>query len=161
MNPFIVDGVFDDPAAVVAQMPRPDGPAGRWQRDFRRWDVLHASVDAVGQYLEPLARQAFESPTLAASYAVFVRYEGSGMNLPPHVDKNACTYTLGVCLSQSRPWGFWVEGKEYIIQPNQALCYLGETQEHWREPRDTADDWVELLLCHYVEPSHWWWGRPR
>lgn len=161
VTPLVLPKVFDDPAAVVAQMPRPDGPDGRWQRDFKRWDVLHPAVDAVGAHLEPLARRAFGSSTLLSSYSVFVRYEGAGMNLPKHVDKNACTYTLDVCMSHSRSWGLWIESCEYVMNPNEAVCYLGERQEHWREQRPDAGDWLELLLCHYVEPDHWWWSRPQ
>lgn len=142
-------------------LPNPTGPKGRWQADLGRWDVLHAEVDLVGATLAPLARDVFGSATLKPSYADYVRYQGEGMMLPRHRDKNACTCTVDVCLAQSEPWGLWVEGTEYLLQPNQALCYFGEVQEHWRNTWRGGEAWVELLLCHFVEPDHWWWSKPR
>lgn len=159
MTPFTHVNVFSDFFTLKDSLPGPLNLARRWQNDYKRWDILHPDIDVIGKSLEPLARQLFGSPNLSASYSVYVKYEGAGMTLPRHLDKNACTYTLDICLSQSRPWGLWVEGVEYLIGPNEAVCYLGEAQEHWRETRHENDGWAELLLCHYVTPDHWWWGN--
>jgi hypothetical protein len=104
------------------------------------------------------ARQIFKSNTLLPTYAMYARYVGPGAILEKHKDKNACTYTLDLCISSSSPWGLWVDGKEYILKENQALAYMGNDQEHWREKLESKDI-VEMVFLHYAEPDHWWFKK--
>ena len=86
---------------------------------------------------------------------MWARYAGNNGFLEKHKDTNACTYTLDYCINQFQPWSLYVEGEEYALQPNQALAFLGEEQEHWRGEW-TAGNIVEMMFFHYVEPDHWW-----
>lgn len=108
----------------------------------------------------PLVKDIFKSETLEPSYALAVNYKQVGdtiPNLPKHKDNNACTYTLDVCLYQDTPWSIWVEGKEYWLEPNQAIVIFGEDELHWREEfTDKENNNVGMLFCHYIEPGHWW-----
>lgn len=108
----------------------------------------------------PIAREIFNSPTLLPSYALFTHYEGEKANLFHHTDDNACTYTLDMCVYQSEPWDLYVEGNAYTLQPNQALAYYGEDQEHWREAfPNPGRQHVAMIFFHYVEPEHWWYSK--
>jgi hypothetical protein len=108
--------------------------------------------------LTSIARQLFNSPTLVPSYSLFVEYV-DGANLPKHKDSNACTYTLDLCLYESTPWGIWVDGEEFFMKENDALCFYGEEQEHWREPLQATDVKIGLVFFHYVEPDHWFFSE--
>lgn len=94
------------------------------------------------------------------TYAVWGLYRGFKAALPKHIDDNACTYTMDVCLSQIQKWPIYVEDKEYILEPNQALCYYGEDQYHWRNQfPDPAKNEVEMIFFHFAEPDHWFFTK--
>ena len=103
------------------------------------------------------ARDIFESPTLLPTYACYVKYKGARANLLRHKDSNACTYTIDLCITQDVEWPLYVEDKEYVLQPNQALCFYGEDQLHWRGPYPEKEtNVVDMIFLHYAEPDHWW-----
>jgi len=118
-------------------------------------------VEGVGRKLESLARGIFREDNIKSSYSVYCKYFGNAsMNM--HKDDNACTYTIDLCIRQTEPWGLWVEDKEYILNPNEALCYMGNDQTHGRQPKDLGPDGsVELVFFHYVQPDHWFFTRNR
>jgi len=103
-----------------------------------------------------VARDVFESPTLLPSYALACHYEGDLAELVKHKDNNACTYTIDLHLYSDTDWPLIVEGREYILKPNQALAFYGEEQEHWRPPfPNKEDNGVGAAFFHFVEPEHW------
>lgn len=118
-------------------------------------------VEDVGRRLESLARKIFKEDNIKSSYSVYCKYFGkASMNM--HKDDNACTYTIDLCIRQTEPWGLWVEDKEFILNPNEALCYMGNDQTHGRYPKDLGPDGsVELVFFHYVQPDHWFFTRNR
>ena len=107
-----------------------------------------------------IARKTFKSDTLLPTYALYSKYIGPGAILEKHKDDNACTYTLDLCLRQTRPWPIWVDDKEYTLEENQALAYYGNDQEHWRNPM-VWEGSVEMIFLHYAEPDHWWFQGKR
>jgi hypothetical protein len=111
-------------------------------------------IEGVGKKLEPLARGIFRENDIKSSYSVYCKYfNKASMNM--HKDDNACTFTIDLCIRQTEPWGLWVEDKEYILNPNEALCYMGNDQTHGRYPKDLGPDGlVELVFFHYVQPDH-------
>lgn len=129
----------------------PDMYRKLWGSDSNHPNVLNDIM----HYLTPIARELFKSETLLPSYALWSQYDSPKSNLPPHLDANACTYTIDMCLSQDYMWPLWVEGKEYKLEPNTALCYYGEDQVHWREDPQGQGN-VDMIFFHFVEPDHWW-----
>lgn len=107
------------------------------------------------EHLLPLVRQAFQDDTILPSYNCWARYAHPGSKLPEHKDKNACTFTVDYCVRQHEPWGLFVEGKEYTLQENQSLVFMGEDQEHWRGPFKPGN-MVEMIFFHFVRPNHWY-----
>ena len=108
-----------------------------------------------------LAKKIFKKDVIP-TYAMWGLYRGFRANLPKHIDDNACTYTIDLCLSQKVEWPFWVEGQEYRLKPNEALCYYGEDQYHWRNQfPDPATNEVQMIFFHFADEDHWFFNKSR
>jgi hypothetical protein len=106
------------------------------------------------------AREIFNSPTLLPTYSLFAHYEGPNAKLNKHLDDNACTYTLDMCVYRKTPWDLWVSGKPYDIEPNSALAYFGNDQLHWRgEFPDKENNHLAMVFFHFAEPDHWYFTK--
>lgn len=106
--------------------------------------------------LEPIAAKLFGDPSLKTSFSLYAKYDSDSSWLPKHVDKDACTYTIDYCLSAGTVWPLVVEGKEYPIGVNEALAFMGEDAQHWREPiPDPKTNKVEMIFFHFVPANHW------
>jgi len=118
-------------------------------------------ITNLGKKLKPIAKEIFKFNNLKSTYSLYCRYFGNAsMNM--HKDDNACTYTIDLCIRQTEPWGLWIEDKEYILNSNEALCYMGNDQTHGRQPKDLGPDGsVELVFFHYVQPDHWFFTGNR
>lgn len=128
---------------------------------FNVWDTENAILHEIFEKATPLARRVFGSPALVPSYAMSAHYEGSA-SLRRHRDTNACTYTLDLCLYEKEPWDIWVEGKSYTLNPNEALAFYGNHQDHWRDAFPSpATNQVGMAFFHFVEPGHWYKTRSR
>lgn len=107
------------------------------------------------EHLLPIVRQVFQDDTLVPSYNCWARYTQLDSNLPRHKDKNACTFTVDYCVAQHEPWPIIVEDREYVLQENQSLLFMGEDMEHWRPPFKPGNS-VEMIFFHFVRPDHWY-----
>lgn len=104
----------------------------------------------------PIAKKIFKSETMLPSYALFAEYSAESITLHRHKDANACTYTVDLILYQDKTWGLWIDGVEYLAEENDAICFMGENKEHWRESIDNNKLKYGVVFFHYVEPDHWW-----
>lgn len=79
-------------------------------------------------------------------------------NIPPHIDINACTYTIDLQLNGNIEWEIYVEGKPYTMKNGDALLYLGSDQMHWRPqfPNKSFSSFLEMCFLHFTEPNHWY-----
>lgn len=137
-----------------------DFPFDDWFSRYTVNNEINKDLDKAFNNLTSLARQTFNSKTLLPTYALFSHYEGKNARLHKHVDDNACTYTIDLCLYQKTPWGLWVENKEYVLQENQALAYYGNDQLHWRQQfPDKENNQVAMIFFHFAEPDHWWFTK--
>jgi len=128
------------------------GRLGIREYDFANINPLNKSHEM----LLGLAREIF-SPTAIPSYSLYVTYRGFRANLPYHIDDNACTYTIDLCLYQETPWPIVIEGEPFILGENQAVCYYGEDQYHGRDAfPDPMSNEVEMIFYHFIEPDHWY-----
>ena len=158
MEPIILDEVFDKNLhrlimKEISIIPNNeivlDEKRSRITSNFNRFSKF-------SNLLLPVAKEIFQSDSLLPSYAFWARYLGKDAFLERHKDLNACTYTIDYCINQFIEWPIFIEGHEIILEPNQAVCFMGEDQEHWR------GDWipgnvVDMMFFHYVEPDHWWY----
>ena len=131
---------------------------GRYFVNNHEWNFLTTYLQSsVGK-----VRSVFESETLLPTYAFFAHYTGENASLLKHKDNNACTYTIDVCLYAKTSWGLFVDGREHILDPGNALAFYGEDQEHWREEfPDPEVNEVGMLMLHYVEPDHWFYTKEK
>lgn len=108
------------------------------------------------QKLVPVAREIFNNPNIEASYCIYSVYKGYRACLDSHIDDNACTYTIDLCVSYDDPWPIFIEGKQIDVNPNEAIVYYGEDQYHWRPkfPNPKTNE-VAMIFYHFVDKSHW------
>jgi hypothetical protein len=139
-----------------AQSSKWDSLFGR--KSFLHWDQPLLSI--YNNFLIAPAREIFNSNSLIPTYSQYIEYSGNTANLFHHVDNNACTYTISVLIHHNTPWGFWVEGEEFMMEPNEAVAYFGNDQEHWREEFPNPEsNVVGMALFHFAEPDHWYFSE--
>jgi hypothetical protein len=162
-SPMLIDKVFDEENFTNLKTLFNNPKSYIYQDGFSRWianDVLVPKINDYAESLIPLAREKFESTGLLPTYALFSHYEGPKARLHKHKDDNACTYTIDMCVYQKHSWDLFVEGSAYTLQPNQALAYYGNDQEHWREEFPNPDtNHVAMIFFHFAEPNHWWFTK--
>jgi hypothetical protein len=162
-EPMLVDSVFNKTDFDRIKELFKDPKSFNFQDGFSRWVAADNQLPLLQHYaylLTPLARELFDSPNLIPTYTLFSHYEGPEAKLWKHKDDNACTYTIDMCVYQKHPWDLYVEGTPYTLQPNQALAYYGNEQEHWREAFPEPDtNHVAMIFFHFAEPDHWWFTK--
>ena len=127
---------------------------------FGRYIFNDPLINSYLDKLVPVARDVFNSKTLLPSYAVFAHYEGKHASLFTHVDDNACTYTIDMCVYQTEPWDLNVDNKGYTLYENEALAYYGNEQMHGRGKFPNPESQhVAMIFFHFVEPEHWWFKK--
>ena len=137
----------------------PNAEEGIFDQGRSRYMIETSFIREYGQSLEERAKQIFNNQNIKSSYSLYCKYFGNA-SMEMHKDDNACTYTIDLCLKQTEPWGLWVEDKEYILKPNEALCYLGNDQIHGRLPKNLGfKGSVEMMFFHYVTPDHWFFTK--
>jgi hypothetical protein len=85
----------------------------------------------------------------------FSRYIGNSNKTPvlhPHIDDfDGARITVDVQVRSNTEWSLFVEGREYMLQDNQALVFAGTHQVHWRDSRVLEDGEVmDMLFCHFT-----------
>lgn len=158
-SPIIIDKVFsENDYSILNENLFKMEKRKEWYDDaFGRYHYSSELISDYSKKLIPLAKQIFESQSLVPSYSLFSHYEGDRANLFKHKDDNACTYTIDMCVYQNQPWDIWVDNNAYTLNPNQALAYYGNDQEHWREAfPDPKNQYVGMIFFHFVEPDHWY-----
>jgi len=90
--------------------------------------------------------------TVVPTYS-YARIYQHGNELKPHVDKCQCEISLTVNLDCDEPWAIWIETpkkikKEVVLNPGDAMLYLGMEGLHWREP--FKGTYCNQVFLHYV-----------
>jgi len=122
-------------------------------------DKVEPILKEYSEMLLPKVREYFGTNTCLPSYSLFAEYSDETITLDKHKDANACTYTLDLVLYQGDPWALYIEGKPYTAYPNEAVMFMGEKYEHWRETLYTNSDKIGVIFFHYVEPDHWYFTK--
>ncbi|MEE2671397.1 MAG: hypothetical protein VYA54_06795 [Bdellovibrionota bacterium] len=71
---------------------------------------------------------------------------------PIHTDREECEYTIAINIQQNGIWPLYVEGKEYLLNPGNALLYSGKHHIHWREASEYPGR-LDMLLLFYREAT--------
>lgn len=91
--------------------------------------------------------------TVLPTYS-YARIYGNQDNLIPHTDRDECEISITVHLSGDQPWHIWIktpknEEKGVILNPGDAIVYLGSEAYHWRNAYQ-GNQYVQLFL-HYIK----------
>jgi hypothetical protein len=73
--------------------------------------------------------------------------------LEKHTDRDACEISLTLHLTGDKPWPIYIktpsgEERSVILQPGDAMMYLGKIAEHWRNSYE-GEKYSQIFL-HYV-----------
>jgi hypothetical protein len=119
----------------------------------------HPILKEYSEKLLPKVREFFGTDTCLPSYSLFAEYSDETISLDKHKDANACTYTLDLVLYQGDPWALYIDGQPYTANPNEAILFMGEKYEHWRETLYNNTGKIGVIFFHYVEPDHWFFTK--
>jgi hypothetical protein len=123
------------------------------------------------KYINKIANEYFAEP-LKPSYVFASLYHKSEGYCQYHVDRPQCYRTIDCCIDQNEPWPLYIAhqdtdptydsrhylekedyyrslGKEYIMEPGDAVFYSGTQFPHWRN-KIQKDNFCDLLFFHFV-----------
>lgn len=107
---------------------------------------LPAINTVLGLLLGRISESAQKRLLPAYSYCRIYNY---GDELKPHVDREACEWSVTINLSQTDPWPIHIGTDVFDISPGDGVLYKGCEVEHWREPFRGSEH-VQIFL-HYVD----------
>ena len=71
-------------------------------------------------------------------------------DLKKHTDRPSCEISATIQISSDgAEWPVYMDGNKFILENGQALIYLGEEVEHWRE--EFKGDYHAQCFLHYVK----------
>lgn len=88
----------------------------------------------------------------------FMRFkkEYGDPKLLPHVDDYACEVVFDYQLNTNKKWDLFIEGNRVELSDNDAVCFEGEAEAHWREKiKFNDDEFVEMICFNCVGNDHW------
>lgn len=76
--------------------------------------------------------------------------------LLPHKDDYACEVVFDYQINTNKKWDLFIEGKRVELEDNDAVCFEGEKEAHWREKTSfNDDDFVEMICFNCIGDNHW------
>lgn len=92
--------------------------------------------------------------TLYPTYT-YARLYVTGNEMPKHIDRPACEYSLTMKLGDSGNgnWPIFIDNKEVFLDDGDAVLYKGCEVEHWRNKCDIPDYKLGQLFLHYVDAN--------
>lgn len=76
--------------------------------------------------------------------------------LLPHKDDYACEVVFDYQLSTNKKWDLFIEGNRVELSDNDAVCFEGEAEAHWREKiKFNDDEYVEMICFNCIGDNHW------
>lgn len=88
----------------------------------------------------------------------FMRFkkEYGAPKLLPHKDDYACEVVFDYQIRTNKKWDLFIEGERIELKDNDAVCFEGESQAHWREKIFfTDDEYVEMICFNCIGENHW------
>jgi hypothetical protein len=156
-TPIVIDNYFSNDRLNKIVNSINSMPKSEWTYDhlYRRYRMSSPYVTKLSMFELDRAREIFNNDSLLYTYSLFCLYNQKDSFLAKHKDDNACTYTLDICLYAKNPWDMYIEGVPYQSKTNNAICFYGEDQLHWREEMG-EDNSVLMMFIHFADRDHWW-----
>lgn len=85
----------------------------------------------------------------------YARLYVTGNEMPKHIDRPACEYSLTLKLGDSGNgnWPIIIADKEVFLEDGDAVLYKGCEVEHWRNKCEIPDYKLGQLFLHYVDKN--------
>lgn len=151
ISPFWTEHRYKDIVNSINSLNKNDW---KFEKGLNRYIVNGKYFDKLSMFELDRARKEFDNDNLLYTYSLIALYNQENSNLFKHKDDNACTYTIDICLYAEKPWPLIIEDKEYIISNNEAICFYGEDQLHWR-PEFIPGNRVLMMFMHFADRNHW------
>ena len=84
------------------------------------------------------------------SYSFLSYYNSPDSICPIHTDRPQCRYSIDMAIIQDFDWPIYVKFKPYLMRENQALCYSGTNDIHYRNKIPQHKP-VGLAFFHFVD----------
>lgn len=154
-DPVIINNFFSNSqyALLMNKINLLNKNSWEFNEDMNRYLYRSQDLDKLSYLNLERARKIFKSKTLLPAYSLLSLYNRKDSEVFKHKDNNACTYTFDICLYSEKPWPIVIEDKEYILEKNEAVCFYGEDQWHYR-PKMGQNNKVLMLFMHWAEPDH-------
>lgn len=76
--------------------------------------------------------------------------------LLPHKDDYACEVVFDYQFKTNKKWNLVIEGNKVSLNDNDAVCFEGENEAHWREKTIFDDnEFVEMICFNCIGDGHW------
>lgn len=76
--------------------------------------------------------------------------------LLPHKDDYACEVVFDYQVKTNKKWDLFIEGQRIELKDNDAVCFEGEQEAHWREKTIFNDnEFVEMICFNCIGDNHW------
>lgn len=72
-------------------------------------------------------------------------------DLKTHTDRPACEISVTVHIGGDIGWPIFIDGKECVTEPGNAVIYLGMDLKHGR--KEFLGDWQAQCFIHYVDAN--------
>lgn len=136
---------------------------GEWRESQKQGDPTSRFAyyaDPLIEILLEASREAVENATgkeLIPTYS-YSRIYQAGEKLSPHVDRPACEVSVTVNVATKgdfspiyTQWGK-NDPEKHVLNPGDAVVYLGCDVTHWRQPLSEGQLNVQFML-HYVDKN--------
>jgi hypothetical protein len=134
------------------------------QADDEKWagrkswmiERINGLGNGISTKIEQVTKDAIGVDVKLNEFPFLLRYSpkyGYISKLFPHSDyRDSQRVTIDVQLKHDEQWPIVIEGKEYILNYNEALIFLGTQQLHWRTDKVLKNDTeIDMLIAnvHY------------
>lgn len=130
----------------------------RHKNNLSFFDAVQSDTRDTYYYADPLAEtflcskiDLMEKETglkLNPTYSFWRTYTHLA-ELKKHKDRPSCEISVTVMIgSDGTPWPIFMDGKSIELNNGDAVIYLGNELEHWRE--EFTGDWHTQVFLHYV-----------
>jgi len=158
----IVKNIFSDEKVKKIKVIRDNienvAVSKRWPgREVKPLPNLDLLPEGIVETLTDIAISHYKKPLKIYAVA-FGRYskEFGIPKLGPHMDEVPSQFTLDYQLDGNISWPLNIEGKEYVLENNDALVFEGENVLHWRPKREFNDgEFLDLMWFQFREDDHW------
>jgi len=135
----------------ICQLENEQLPETNWCSLYNRKSVHNPPYEIIKrlhEHFTPIVSQ-IAGVELKPSYTFMSLYGKDGY-CPPHFDRIQCQYTLDIKVDSDGDWSIYIEGNEYVLKNNDAICFSGTSHHHYRDQMSLDMSFCHLVFFHFV-----------